>query len=60
MEGFRVVKLDTVIAELDIVITTTGNKVSLPTKLSYHSLSVRLQVLILPHRALSRKACLLC
>lgn len=27
MEGFRVVKLESVLGELDIVITTTGNKV---------------------------------
>ena len=26
MEGFRVVKLETVIKEVDIIITTTGNK----------------------------------
>ena len=26
MEGFRVVRLETVVAELDIIVTTTGNK----------------------------------
>jgi hypothetical protein len=54
MEGFRVVKLDTVIAELDIVITTTGNKVSLPTKLLGPFVSVRLQICPSPPRTVKK------